>query len=138
LKFVQGIVITGVLAGCLAGCGGVKTTSVKGKVTYNGKALAFGSVIFISEVPNTQPVVTEIQPDGSYEAKAVAVGPANVGVSSPDPERPMELRGNAKRPPLAADPKLWFPIPDNYSLPHKSGLKYTVVDGPNEHPIDLK
>jgi hypothetical protein len=135
----QGIVLAAVLAGGLTGCGGgAKTAPVKGKVTYQGKALAFGSVIFMSQVPETKPIVAEIKPDGTYEAKTVPVGEAAVGVTSPDPNRPMELRGTSKRPTPAADPKLWFKIPDKYSLPRQSGLTYTVVDGPNEHNIDLR
>jgi hypothetical protein len=134
----QCIVIVGILAGGLTGCSGVRTAPVKGKVTYQGKPLAFGSVIFMSQVPDTHPIVVEINPDSTYEVKAVPIGEASVGVSSPDPNRPLELRGNNKRPELKADPKLWFKIPDKNSLPHQSGLKYTVVEGPNEHDIDLR
>ncbi|VTR93238.1 Uncharacterized protein OS=Blastopirellula marina DSM 3645 GN=DSM3645_29326 PE=4 SV=1 [Gemmata massiliana] len=133
------------VAGCaalvglaLCGCGGAQTGDVTGRVTYQGKRLAFGSVVFMARGEKSEPVVCAIGPDGTYTAKGVPVGEVQVGVASPDPRTPLELRGDQKPLPLAADPKLWFPIPTQYSYPLTSGLSRTVTAGPNTHDIELK
>lgn len=133
-----GAVVAAFVLALLSGCNGVKTGDVSGKVTYKGKPLAFGSVIFLNQAAATEPVVGTISPDGTYTVHNVVAGEAQVGVVSPDPNRPMELRGDQKPLPPAASPKLWFPIPERYSYPVTSGLSYSVSPGPNAFDINLK
>src|SRR5437870_10875103 len=64
----------------IAGCGS-KSGSVSGKVTYQGKALTSGLVIFVDKDGKvSQPAGIEV--DGSYVADQVPVGPLSVCVET--------------------------------------------------------
>ena len=130
--------LVSVVAIGLAGCGGEPRADVTGKVTYNGKPLAFGSVIMLKAGGPGEPTVAEIQPDGTYTFYGIPVGETRIGVVSSNPNFKLELRGDQKQPPPKADPKLWFPIPSKYSQPTDSGLRCSLSAGPNAHDIDLK
>ncbi|MEW4453696.1 hypothetical protein AB1L30_13565 [Bremerella sp. JC817] len=56
---------------CLLGCGPQNESVVRGTVTYQGKKLTGGSVLF-NPVDETQPSAhAAIGPDGTYEIRAV-------------------------------------------------------------------
>lgn len=126
----------------LAGCGG-STATVSGKVTYQGKPVVFGSVVLIGA--DGLPKNGQIQPDGTFTVAGVAVGTAKVAVSSPMPPGAETGKKSAaggkdagdddKIPPAGGsgvDPavaKAWFPLPEKYGDPEKSGLTVTVGDG---------
>ena len=121
----------------LAGCSGPKTGDISGKVTYNGKPIASGSVIFTS--PNSIGVPANINDDGTYSCKAVPVGDAAVAVVSPNDAA--EARYTASQKPgmdmeaSKFDPKKWFPIPAKYG--QNSPLTFSVKDGSNTFDIEL-
>jgi hypothetical protein len=128
----------------VAGCtGGVPTGSVSGKVTYEGKTVRRGSVMFVTG--NSKPVYAQINDEGMYEAQGVPAGKAKVTVTSPDPKgggrREREVK-DAPRAPVRGEKgpevKGWFPIPDQYSDPARSGLSFDVKAGPNTYDIELK
>ncbi|QJW98139.1 peptidase associated/transthyretin-like domain-containing protein [Frigoriglobus tundricola] len=121
-----------------AGCTGEPKADVTGQVTYNGKPLAFGSVIMLKASGPGEPAVAEIQPDGTYTFRGIPVGETKIGVVSSDPNIKLDLRGDQKQLPPKADPKLWFPIPSKYAQPTSSGLSCNLSAGSNTHGIDLK
>jgi hypothetical protein len=82
------------LAGCLmlltlgaAGCGGVKG-DLFGKVSYQGKPLALGSVLIVAT--DSKPRTAGIEADGSYHFDDVPVGEAKLTIYSPDPAKQEE------------------------------------------------
>jgi hypothetical protein len=120
-----------------AGCGG--RGDVSGKVTYQGKPLVWGTVQF--EGSDGLVKQGNINSDGTYSVREVATGEAQVAVSSINPKssdfQPRQAEGRPPPPPRP-EVKGWFPIPDKYDTPHKSGLVYTIKSGPNTIDIDLK
>jgi hypothetical protein len=128
----------------LAGCAEGKA-DVTGKVTHQGKAVTWGTVIV--QGPDGIPMTGKIQPDGAYTVRGVAAGKVLIGVVSRDPgvlagprgRRVDKGEGNdqpAVRPPLA-DRSKWFALPEKYEDPANSGLSTTVKGGANAHDIDL-
>lgn len=90
-RLVQRFAVAALLSLSLAslGCSGNKTT-VKGKVTYNGKTVVWGTVQLIDGTGLTQSGDIDLQ--GNYSIDGVTPGPVQIGVSSPDPTP----RGGAK------------------------------------------
>src|SRR3954471_12922461 len=95
--FRRGVVpaALGIVVALTAGCGGQSTVS--GKVTHGGKALAMGTVIVVGSDGIAQTGV--INSDGTYTVAGVKSGPAKIGVNSPNPnaERPGVGEGPAPR-----------------------------------------
>jgi hypothetical protein len=134
------------LALLLAGCS--STGTVSGTVSYKGKPVPAGSVLF---VPAHGPAVTAVIDDGKYTAEKVAAGPAKIAVTSFSLEAPagfvqhMQPPKDAPIPPEArkaleagAQIKKGIKVPEDYADPDKSGLTYTVTGGAQTHDIDLK
>ncbi len=125
------LVIAGLLAGHLVGCGGPEGpkrdyAEVTGKVTYKNVPLKVGTVMF---QPVSGPFASgEIKPDGTYSLKGV-VGPNTVMITSREEAPPPA--GNAPPP----QPK--NNIPPAYGTP-TSNLKFDVKAGPNTANFDLK
>jgi hemoglobin len=92
---------------------GDKTASVSGKISFNGKPLVDGSVVFYPK--EGKPVSGAIQTDGSYKADAIQPGVYRIAI---DPGLT----------PAGA-------IPKKYEDPDKSGLKITV--GTKRQSLDL-
>jgi hypothetical protein len=119
------------------GCGG--RGNVSGKVTYQGKPLVFGTVLFEGSDGSLRQ--GNIGRDGSYAIRDVAPGEAKVAVSSLNPKSsdfvPM-IREGGKPPPPRPDIPGWFPIPEKYDAPFTSGLTYPIKGGNNEINIELK
>lgn len=128
----------------LAGCGGsdLQLAPVKGKVTYKGKPLEFGTVIFI---PEKGPAATgQIQPDGTFVLetgtqggrmrKGAVVGKHKVEIRCLDTQRP------GYKPPEGQEMPAGKPlIPTKYSQAETSGLTAEVTaDGPNEFTFNLE
>lgn len=65
------------------GCG-QKTNKVKGKVTYDGKTVVWGSVTLLDAKGAYHQ--GDIDLNGNYEIANVPVGPVKIGVVSPDPK----------------------------------------------------
>lgn len=137
-SFCRPAVTATLLALAAIGCGGYG--DVSGKVTYKGKALVWGTVQF--EGSDNMIRQGNINSDGTYEISHVATGEAKVAVSSINPKssdfqlrRPQEGGPRANPRP---EVKGWFPIPEKYDRPYKSGLTYTIKSGENQIDIDLK
>jgi hypothetical protein len=127
-----------------AGCGG-GTADVAGKVTYQGKPVVFGTVLVIG--PDGVPKSGAIQRDGTYRVAGVKVGAAKVSVSSPPPPGSPKFAGRKVGRDAVDDDKViteepvdpevaksWFPIPERYADPEKSGLKADVAA---DRPFDI-
>jgi hypothetical protein len=126
----------------LGGCG--KTATVTGNVTYQGRPVAYGSVIFLNADKTARSGV--IAMDGSYRVEGVLPGTATIGVISRDPARgrsavrgrkstsPVPTAGTAPSVPATG----WFPLPSRFESPASSGLRCEVNPGPNSHDIEMK
>jgi hypothetical protein len=117
------------------GCG---RGDVSGKVAYKGKPLVWGTV----QIEGSDGVVKQgnINSDGTYAVKGVATGEAKVAVSSVNPNSSdFQIRiAEGQKPPPRPEVKGWFPIPEKYDTPYKSGLTYPVKSGANTIDIELK
>jgi hypothetical protein len=119
------------------GCGGYG--DVSGKVTHKGKTLVWGTVQF--EGSDNLIKQGNINSDGTYSLSGVATGEAKAAVSSINPKssdfqlrRPQE---GGPQAPARPEVKGWFPIPEKYNTPFKSGLTYKIKSGANTIDIDL-
>lgn len=128
-----------------AGCGG-GTADLSGKVAFQGKPVVFGSVVVIGA--DGVPKSGVIQPDGTFRVDGVRAGSVKITVSSPPPPGaaaakkgredidPSKVLKEAPVNPEVA--KNWFPIPDRYADPDKSGLGQSLSPGSNQIDLDLK
>jgi hypothetical protein len=132
------------LAGLLASGCGSNTSTVVGKVTYQGKPVAGGSVIVYC--PDKQIVRSTIGTDGTYSIPNVPSGQAIVTVQSPA-RTPAGLRMKQSLPPSSGGPipltveandPARVLIPQRYALPEESGLSVVVDRGQVTYDIDLK
>ena len=118
------------LALLLAGCGGNNST-LRGKVSHNGKPVTSGMVVVLN--PDRTTAKGEIEPDGSYSVSGVGRGQVQVGVLSPDPAH------HAARPAHSRKPKPkptegWVPLPDEAGNPSTSGIVFEMT-GSATHDI---
>ena len=124
------------LALAVLGCG---RGDVTGKVTYDGKPLVFGTVQFEGSDGSLRQA--NIDKDGSYTVRDVALGEAKVAVSSRNPNSsdftPIQKEGSPPPPPRT-EVQGWFPIPPKYEATYTSGLTYTIKRGENKIDIELK
>ena len=129
-------VAAALLALTAAGCAG--QADVSGKVTYKGKALVWGTVQF----EGSDNIIRQgnISSDGTYTIRGVALGEAKAAVSSINPRSSdFQVRQVEGRPPPKPRPAVqgWFPIPEKYDAPYKSGLVYMIKRGGNQIDIEL-
>jgi hypothetical protein len=131
-----------------AGCGGGKAT-VSGVVTHQGKPLVHGTVVVVGS--DGLRMTGIIMPDGHYRVEDVASGAVKLGVISREPGRgasrpgmkggrsEKEPEGGAAPAPAPPVPERgkWFPIPDKYEDPEKSGLATKLRTGDNAYDIEL-
>jgi hypothetical protein len=127
--------------------------NLSGKISYNGKPLAVGSVLLIGV--DAQPRTAWIEADGSYHFDDVPVGEAKLAVYSPDPDLAERTRSQTKTKPgpkkakrvrptpsssevSADDRRKWFAIPSKYGDVEHSGLRVTITSGPNTFQIEMK
>src|SRR5262249_46163481 len=121
--------------GCSSGM-----ATMKGKITYQGRPVTFGSVTVLDEDSTAHSGL--IEPDGTYTVEGVHPGKVTIGVSSPDPRKSRHQRDRPKSSPTAKEsgppPPGWFPIPGHYATTHSSGLICTVTGRHFTYDIDLK
>lgn len=121
----------------LAGCGkqGPERSPVNGKITFQGKPLQFGTVMF--QPDGGQPSTGAIQPDGTFQmithgqGDGAAVGTNRVRIAcfaSQDPAQDPAKVSTSKGE-LALGKSL---IPEKYSSFQMSGIKVDVRSGANE------
>jgi hypothetical protein len=134
-KSVFLILLFGVL-GCGPGYG-----NLEGKVKLGDKPLASGTVIAVgSDGIVKQSLIGE---DGSYNISRVIASKVKISVSSPDPDasRPKSREkgpGKEKEKFKSIDKSKWFPIPDDYGDPERSGLTFDVkASQKNQFDINL-
>jgi hypothetical protein len=142
--FLRSLIAASVFA--VAGCNG-STADVKGKVTFNGKPVVYGTVVLVGADGLARSGA--IQPDGSYRVKDVPVGTARVAVTSPRPpgsapakkaiERGADVTDDKPQPepPPPAPPEViqnWISLPEKYGDPSKSEVTVTVKSG---EPADI-
>jgi hypothetical protein len=82
-KLIRPVVLmalAGALAAISGGCtGGEKVASVSGTVTFKGKPLPGGTIVFLSE-DKTKQEMAPIKSDGTYSASSVPWGKVLIGV----------------------------------------------------------
>jgi len=119
----------------LVGCGesGPELHQVTGTVTYQGKALPFGSVMFIPQAKNAKAASSVIDATGHYQLETVA------GTHYVQVQMAGRLRG---QPALEGEgakldiPEVDWLIPKRYSYFQNSGLTATVA-AEKENQIDF-
>lgn len=121
------------LAGCSSN-GRLKTAVVSGKVTFNGKPVPNGTVLFIPETPG--PTATgEIGPDGSYalttyqKGDGAVLGKHKVVISA--------MEDTTSKLPEDRNPLPPSIVPDKYTHPTTSDLREEVEDKVNVKDIAL-
>jgi hypothetical protein len=164
---MQNVWITGrktlVVIVLLMGTGCGSRGVVSGKVTYQGKSVPGGMVLFLHETKGA--FSSPIKEDGTYQITNVPSGAVKVAVVPPSAPVADKWRGPA---PSEADlakaeegqpkdqPKISrealkekmgvrptapkgkaVHIPDKYGNPDQSGQTYTVIAGPQTHDITL-
>lgn len=120
-----------------AGCGakGDETAIVRGKVTYNGKPVPNGTVMFNPDSPGPS-ATGDIQPDGSYTLGTYKPGDgAVIGkhtvviVAMQDQAGALPEQRSPTPPPI---------VPMKYTSPATSDLKAQVEQKENTINFDLK
>lgn len=130
-------VVALVALGGLSGCGekGPLTGTVQGTVTYRGKAVGEGFVIFENQAKGWTRAA-KLKPDGSYEHREVPVAEYVVRIEPPQPELPNEttgFRGGGAAPPVP-DPKN---IPKKFRTSQSTPLRASVAEGDNRYDFEL-
>jgi len=129
----------------LSACGAGNPASITGKVTYAGKPVLMGSVVFVCS--DRQQRSAMIEADGTFRILDAVSGEAKAAVESPKPEPPPPAssrgidrdRGGApRRAPPVNELSKWFAIPEKYARVDTSGLVYKLSRGSNDITIELK
>jgi hypothetical protein len=102
-----------------SGCGNGGGGKVTGAVTFKGKPVVSGTVMFhyADGGRNDARIV-----DGSYTMDNVKPGAVRITIESPKPGPPRGKEGTAAGP----DPSKWFPIDVKYAHPDTSGKEATI------------
>lgn len=115
-----------------SGCGGKKEwpkAPVSGLVTFQGKPLDHGRIVFVHEQGHGG--AGEIGPDGRYSLSGI-IGQNRVTIECDDPNRTTTVPG---RPNMSIPASL---IPERYSDHMQSGLCVDVHAGDNTADFDLQ
>ncbi len=151
------IVCLGALGFAMCGCTDsdfkYQHAKVHGKVTYKGKPVPFGSVVFIpTETPKDgplQPASGSISPDGTYELESQSTSGAILGehkvvviaIQGAKQTQHPESSKIADAPPAPAkgskDVQFNSVIPKKYSDPSTTTLTRRVEPGENTIDIEL-
>jgi hypothetical protein len=122
-----------IFAGC--GGGGFETAPVNGKITYKGKPLPTGTIIYMPE--GDKPAATgEIKPDGSYILGTYASEDGAVLGKHAIKIYAVEEQG--ERLPEERSPTPGLILPNNYTSFETSGLTAEVKQGQNTFSFELK
>ena len=142
-RYLGYVVVAALFGVVAAGCGGsnrLATAAATGKVSYNGKPLSFGCVLFVSETG--PPARGAIKPDGTFQLRTykdgdgAIVGKHRVQVACTGDQGP-----NAPPQPTNGEPHPGKSlVPSKYSAYMTSGLTFAVSADANANHfmIDLK
>jgi hypothetical protein len=137
-------------AAFLSGCGGPKLAKVSGKVTYNGKPVTGGKIMFYPE--SGRMAMGEIALDGTYSlttfkagdgalvgSHRIAIESTKVGPGSMETPKTFEeeMKGVAPGGKILVAGKVEWLVPEKYSRPETSGLTRTVEHRDNKIDLDL-
>jgi hypothetical protein len=128
------------------GCGGGtrETANVTGKVIYihpdTGRhLLVVTGKVYFHHPEVRDPVLAEINPDGTYHAERVPVGSVKITVESPEPEADDPgARDPNDPPPPKVDRRKWVPLPDEYARLDKTSLTLEVKQGTQQFDITVE
>ena len=152
---IRTAVVFGCLALAAAGCGGgPPTATVSGNITFEGKGLPAGNVLFVPAKGGAN--VSGSIADGQYTVENVPVGDMKVVITvltqasvGGGPFAGKGVGWEKKGPPKGApipegfDPKkanapVTVKIPAQYSDPDKTPLNYTVIAGKQQKDFEIK
>jgi hypothetical protein len=127
----------------VSGCG-KRSATVSGQVTYKGKPVTSGTVVFFGADGQPSPPAT-VQEDGTYKATTVPTGPVKVVVDNPPPlqyglkqKAPKEMANDPEIQQAAQQAKNYVPTPPKYGDVKQSGLTTELSGGSNNYNIELK
>lgn len=125
----------------VAGCGGVKTQTVQGTVSYQGKPLPSGVVRIHG--PGDRLATAMIQPDGTFSITDVLPGDVRVSVvddpsSSSRASMPPPPGAPAAKAAAPAEPVKRIPIPAKYQDANTSALAYTITRDTKKLEVKLE
>lgn len=125
-----------------AGCRPTTTGSVEGRVTFKGKPVGTGLVVFIDPDGHaTLPVAVEA--DGTFHNTKVPIGLMKVSFDNPPPPSlPAAVRTTGDEDPeitaLREQAKRFVATPLRYKDPASSGLSFEIQRGVNICHLDLQ
>jgi len=124
------------MTGCAEQIDKKPTAPVKGVVTYEGKPLETGEIVFFPET-GEQIAHGKIQPDGSFELTTYEEGDgAFPGTHTVTIISERDMEGvSAEDPEASLEPSY---IPVKYNMQKTSGLTAVVKEGDNEIKFDLE
>lgn len=98
-KSMLGVAVLSISVAGLVGCGGPSKSTVKGKITYEGKPVDGGQISFSpTGGEEAAPTTTDVNSDGTYELEAV-VGKNSIEYLAPQPEiTPEVTEANPAKP----------------------------------------
>lgn len=135
-------VVVIVLITFAAGCSPTTTGSVEGRVTFKGKPVGTGLVVFIDPDGHaTLPVAVEA--DGTFRIPKVPIGAMRVSFDNPPPPSfPAAVRTTGDEDPeitaLREQAKRFIATPLRYKDPASSGLSFEIHGGVNTCHLDLQ
>jgi len=119
------------------------TAVVTGAVTYQGKPVTSGVVVFVDDGGRAT-LPANVRTDGTFEIKTAPVGRARVSFDNLAPPPLPKARPGS---PLAEDPEFkqmaetvgnYTATPPKYKDPAASGIVFELKPGRNECMIELK
>lgn len=121
------------------GCGGNKSGTVSGTVTFQGKPMPGGYINFYSVTSDGRLLTQKsgsIGGDGAYSVDKVPVGDVKITVQPPPGELKTDMTDKKGSLPKRGPPPVT--LPDKYQDVERTDLKYTVAPGNQKHDVVMK
>jgi hypothetical protein len=119
------------------------SANVSGRITYQGRPVTYGSVVFRCSDDSARSAA--IKPDGTYAVENVSQGNASIAVISRNPAlgrsawRPLKAASVGKQAATQDSAvKSWFPLPSTYEDPRTSGLSCEISTRRVAHDVELQ
>jgi len=139
---ISGAIFVIVLIALGAGCRPATMGSVEGRVTFKGKPLGTGLVVFVgTDGHATLPAA--VQPDGSFRIPKVPIGVMRVSFDNPPPPNlpAAAVKGVSEDPEITVlreQAKRFVATPARYKDPASSGLSFEIIAGVNTCDLELQ